>query len=120
MVPRQHAGRAGCDPRTTVVAPNRTLAAAVPTPSRPKIYTIASDRPFLTTLAAGLVEMSGDDPLRLMRVRVLLPTRRAVRALREAFLRVTTAGEGGGPLLLPRMQPIGDLDSDELALSAGV
>ena len=48
---------------------------------------------------------------------VLLPTRRAARALREAFLRLTGEGsDAGAPLLLPRMRPIGDLDADELAL----
>jgi ATP-dependent helicase/nuclease subunit B len=83
-------------------------------PPASHIYTIAADRPFLATLARGLVDLAGDDPLALSRMTVLLPTRRAVRALRDAFLRLT--GEGGGPgrpLLLPRMRPLGDLDGDE-------
>ena len=64
--------------------------------------------------------MAGGDPLLLPRMTVLLPTRRAVRSLREAFLRVAPDGrEAGTPLLLPRMRPIGDLDSDELSLSDG-
>ena len=83
---------------------------------RPHIYTIAADQPFLATLAEGLVALAGGDPLRLPRMTVLLPTRRAVRSLREAFLRLTgEGGDPGAPLLLPRMQPIGDLDSDEIA-----
>ena len=54
------------------------------------------------------------------RVTILLPTRRAVRALRDAFLRAAPEGrEAGTPLLLPRMRPIGDLDSDELTLADG-
>ncbi len=82
-----------------------------------RLYTIAPDRPFLTTLAEGLLGGAGPDPLALTRITVLLPTRRAVRALREAFLRVLPDGrEAGTPLLLPRMRPIGDLDSDELSL----
>jgi ATP-dependent helicase/nuclease subunit B len=86
----------------------------------PKVYTIAPERPFLDTLADGLLAMTGGDPLRLPRVTVLLPTRRAVRALREAFLRATVAGRDvGEPLLLPRMRPVGDLDSDELSLAGG-
>ena len=60
---------------------------------QPKVYTIAPERPFLATLAGGLLEMTGGDPLRLPRVTVLLPTRRAVRALREAFLRATRQGQ---------------------------
>src|SRR5262245_19437929 len=64
--------------------------------------------------------MTGGDPLRLPRVTVLLPTRRAVRALREAFLRATAQGrEPGAPLLLPRMRAVGVLDSDELRLADG-
>ena len=81
---------------------------------RPQIYTIAADRPFLATLARGLVALAGGDPLRLPRMTVLLPTRRAARSLREAFLRLTGEGsDPGAPLLLPRMRPIGDLDTDE-------
>ncbi len=81
---------------------------------RPQIYTIAADRPFLATLAKGLVSLAGGDPLRLPRMTVLLPTRRAARSLREAFLRLTGEGsDPGAPLLLPRMRPIGDLDVDE-------
>ncbi len=87
---------------------------------QPKVYTIAAHRPFLATLAAGLLAMAGADPLQLARFTVLLPTRRAVRSLRDAFLRVAPDGEVvGTPLLLPRMRPIGDLASDELALSDG-
>jgi ATP-dependent helicase/nuclease subunit B len=87
---------------------------------QPKVYTIAARRPFLATLAAGLLGMAGADPLQLPRITVLLPTRRAVRSLREAFLRVAPDGKvAGTPLLLPRMRPIGDLDSDELSLSDG-
>ncbi len=86
----------------------------------PKVYAIAPERPFLATLAGGLLGMTGGDPLRLTRVTVLLPTRRAVRALRDAFLRASPAGrEAGKPLLLPRLRPIGDLDSDELSLAGG-
>ena len=87
---------------------------------QPKVYTIAAHRPFLATLAAGLLGMAGADPLQLPRITVLLPTRRAVRSLRDAFLRVTPDGKVvGTPLLLPRMRAIGDLDSDELSLSDG-
>ena len=87
---------------------------------QPKVYTIAAHRPFLATLAAGLLGMAGADPLVLTRITVLLPTRRAVRSLRDAFLRVAPDGKvAGTPLLLPRTRPIGDLASDELSLSDG-
>src|ERR1700748_3087112 len=81
---------------------------------RPNIYTISPDLPFLGTLAQGLVTLAAGQPLRLPRMTVLLPTRRAVRSLREAFLRLTGEGsDPGAPLLLPRMRPVGDLDADE-------
>src|SRR5579875_3924908 len=48
---------------------------------RPRLYTIPADRPFLATLAAGLLRMTGEDPLLLARAVVLLPTRRAARSL---------------------------------------
>src|SRR3954463_11223150 len=82
----------------------------------PNVYTIAPDRPFLDTLARGLVALAGDDPLLLPRMIVLLPTRRAARSLREAVLRLTADGEDPAPLLLPRLRPIGNLDDDEIGI----
>jgi ATP-dependent helicase/nuclease subunit B len=78
----------------------------------PAIYTIPAEQPFLDTLVAGLMRRAGKAPLALAGMTVLLPTRRAARSLREAFLR---AGEGAA-MLLPRMLPVGDLDPEELAL----
>jgi ATP-dependent helicase/nuclease subunit B len=77
-----------------------------------RFYTIAPEEPFLDTLAAGLLVEAAGDPLTLARQTVLLPTRRAVRAAGEAFLRASN----GKPLLLPRLTPVGDLDPDELML----
>jgi len=81
----------------------------------PNVFTIAPDRPFLDTLARGLMAFAGDDPLLLPRMTVLLPTQRAARSLREAFLRLTS-GVDTAPLLLPRLRPIGGLDNDELGV----
>lgn len=75
----------------------------------PSLYTIPSGIPFLDTLAGGLMERSNGDPATLAHMLVLLPTRRACRALRESFLRHSE----GRPLLLPRMQPLGDIDAGE-------
>jgi ATP-dependent helicase/nuclease subunit B len=88
---------------------------------RPRLYAIAPGVPFLATLAQGLLASAGGDPLLLPRMTVLLPTRRAARSLRDAFLRVSPDGKAPGtPLLLPRMRPIGDLDSDELSLAESI
>ena len=75
-----------------------------------RIATIPPDRCFVTTLAQGLWDRVQGDPLQLAGMVVFLPTRRACRHLREAFLRVT----GARAALLPRMQPLGDVDEIDL------
>ena len=80
---------------------------------RPSVFTIAPEAAFADALAAGLIDRTGGDRLALARAHVLLPSRRAVRALTEAFVR---SAEGG--LLLPRMTPLGDIDVDAKALIA--
>lgn len=75
-----------------------------------RIATISPDRCFVTSLAEGLWERAAGDPLALSRMQLFLPTRRSCRALRDAFLRAT----GARAALLPRMQPLGDVDEVEL------
>jgi ATP-dependent helicase/nuclease subunit B len=79
-----------------------------------KVFSIDPGRSFVDALAAGILAETGDDAAALARVTVLLPTRRACRALREAFLRRS----GGRPLLLPTLTPLGDVDEDEILLGA--
>lgn len=76
----------------------------------PSVYTVPARLSFVDALAAGLMARHGDDPAVLADVRVLLPTRRAARALADAFLRLTD----GRPTLLPQMTPIGDVDEDAI------
>ncbi len=60
-------------------------------------------------LAFGLIaQAQGGDDLALARSLVVLPNRRAIRALTDAFVRLSQ----GRALLLPRMAPIGDLEAD--------
>ena len=77
-------------------------------PRSPAVFTIPSHRSFADALAAGLVARFGKDPLALARGRILLPNNRAVRAVTEAFVRVSGTG-----LLLPRLIPVGDPELDE-------
>lgn len=77
--------------------------------SRAALFTIPAWRPFADDLAAGLLARF-PEPLDLARLILLLPTRRSIRALTEAFLRESD----GAALLLPRMVPAGDLDLDEM------
>jgi len=72
------------------------------------VFSIGIDRRFADELAAGVLAEYGRDPLKLADILILLPTRRSVRSLREAFLRASD----GKPTLLPRMAPLGDLDDD--------
>jgi ATP-dependent helicase/nuclease subunit B len=78
----------------------------------PNVFTIPAGQPFVDALAAGLLARAGSGGAELADTTVLLPTRRALRSLREAFLRQS----GGAPLLLPRMMPLGDIDEDALAI----
>ncbi|MFN8721788.1 MAG: double-strand break repair protein AddB [Rhodospirillales bacterium] len=82
----------------------------------PGVWSIPPGRAFTDALADGLSALAGDDPLALAAVTVLLPSRRAGRALRDAFLRRSD----GRPLLLPRMLPLGEADADELRIVGGV
>ncbi|MCB9959323.1 MAG: double-strand break repair protein AddB [Rhodospirillaceae bacterium] len=77
------------------------------TASAPRIFTVPAGRPLADAVAAEvlgprLAAVAAD------RLLLLLPTRRACLAMREALLRQS----GGRPLLAPRILPIGDLDPD--------
>lgn len=81
----------------------------------PSVFTIAADAPFLDTLArhvlAGRFTSDHDcsaDPLALSRHTILLPTRRACRAMTEAFLKISD----GNALLLPHIRPISETDEN--------
>ncbi len=90
------------------------MSVPAPPARRARVFTIPPGVRFVDALASGLWEEAGRDPLTLARARVLLPTRRASRALGEAFLRL----RGGAPILMPLLVAIGDVDDDELALGA--
>ncbi len=79
------------------------------------LFTIATERRFADELARVVLAEHGGDPLALADVLILLPTRRSVRALREAFLRAAD----GKPTILPRMAPLGDVDDGEWEIASG-
>ena len=83
----------------------------------PTVYTVPPNEPFVDALAGGIlsgraVPLDPGDPLALSRLTILLPTRRACRALGLAFLRAAP----GPALLLPRIRPLGDIDEDEASI----
>lgn len=76
------------------------------------IYTIPAGYSFVDVFAKGVLELANGDSAALSRMQILLPTRRACRSLRDAFLKLSN----GRPTLLPRMHPLGDVDEDELSM----
>lgn len=76
-----------------------------------RVFTMAPYRPFLIDLARALLSKYADQPTDLAQVMVFLPTRRAARALGEAFL--TVAGAAPAATLLPRIRTLGDLGDDD-------
>ena len=92
-----------------------------PEPAGNNVFTVPPGQPFLATLAravlAGDLPRAGGAPpteLELSAITILLPTRRAARALAEGFL----AASGGRALLLPQIKPIAQGDEDLSLLSA--
>jgi ATP-dependent helicase/nuclease subunit B len=82
----------------------------------PRWFTIPAHRPFVRDLAAGLIDAFGPArPEALSDAVVLTPTRRAARALAEAFVDVG----GGKALLLPQIRALGDLDEGEPPFEPG-
>ena len=81
----------------------------------PHVYSIAAHRGFADALVAGLIPRYHEDQFGLARLTLLLPSRRTVRTVTEAFVRASGAGADDGQrgLLLPRMVVVGDLDLDE-------
>ncbi len=82
--------------------------------SAPAVFSIPPRLAFVDALASGILDRAGEDPLALARTVILLPTRRACRALADAFLRHSL----GAASILPQMRPIGDVDEDEMVLEA--
>jgi ATP-dependent helicase/nuclease subunit B len=74
---------------------------------RADVFSIPAGNPFARALALGLIARAGDDPLALPEMTIFVPTRRATRALREAFAKCL-----GGAALLPMIRALGDSDED--------
>lgn len=80
-------------------------------PALNTVFNLPANRPFLPDLAQGLIERFGTT---LADTLVLMPSRRACLALRDAFL--THCGDGA--MLLPRMQPVADTGSGDLPVDS--
>jgi ATP-dependent helicase/nuclease subunit B len=83
-----------------------------------RVFTIPASAPFLPTLIDALTSGKlglplARDPLALASATLYLPTRRACRLARDAFL----ARLKDDAAVLPRIVPIGDIDEDEIAFA---
>ena len=84
----------------------------------PRVFTIPASAPFLPTLIEALIGgklgfAAAPDPLALAAATLYLPTRRACRLARDAFLDVLKDDAA----ILPRIVAIGDIDEDEIAFA---
>lgn len=90
--------------------------------SAPSIFTVPAGAPFLDALASAILSgnlpIAGGKPpsaIELPNITLLMPTRRATRALQEAFLR---AGSGRA-MLLPKITAIAE-GQEDLTLLSGI
>ena len=88
--------------------------------AKPNVFTIPASAPFLRVLIGALRDgklvpgfPASDDPLELSKATLFLPTRRACRLARDAFLDELK----GDAAILPRIVALGDLDEDEIAFA---
>ena len=88
---------------------------------RPNVFSVPVGTPFLpalveATLSGDLLPGGAPDsgPLALADITIFVPTRRAARTLRAAFLDAL----GGGSAILPRIRPLGEFEDDAGAFDA--
>ena len=85
-----------------------------------RVFTVPISVPFLRTVVAALLDgrlvegfEARKQPARLADATLYLPTRRAMRVVREIFLEEMKADA----VVLPRIVALGDIDEDELAFA---
>lgn len=79
----------------------------------PRVFTIPASTSFVDALADGLLAEAAGDAAALADMEILVPTRRSVGSLRQAFLRRSD----GAALLLPKIEPVGDAMEEDLAFT---
>lgn len=80
--------------------------------SSASVFNIPPDKPFAKHFCQTILDEYHGREEDLASLLILLPTRRACRTVRETFLRLSA----GKPMILPRMQPLGEVDEEELAI----
>ena len=100
---------------------NKQAKVAHAGPKAGNLFTIPQTSSFLDVLAGAIIKgalpspgKGAPSPLELTGYTLLVPSRRAVRAMRDAFFRV-----GGSPaMLLPQIRALGDVDETQAVLTA--
>lgn len=77
-----------------------------------KIFSIAPHQHFAQAVARELLHESAGDFSKLAQLLILVPTRRSARALETAFQAISP----NQTILLPKIQPVGDIEEEELAI----
>lgn len=70
------------------------------------IYGLSFSEDLVNALASDLLKKHQGNPMEMARTNIILPTKRACLALKQAFTRLT----GKGNLLLPKLMPLYELD----------
>lgn len=76
----------------------------------PHLFAVAPGRPFFQDVVAAILADHGDQPERLADLKMFVPSRRAVRSLKEAFAKLYP----GGAVLLPKITAVADLSEDDI------
>lgn len=74
------------------------------------LFTIGAGRSFLTALAAGLLKKTEQAPHLLADYLILLPNRRACRALGDEFFKLSPSNVQ----ILPKIRPLGEIEEDPI------
>jgi ATP-dependent helicase/nuclease subunit B len=81
----------------------------------PCVFNIPLGLSFVDCLAKNVLKHAPKSTFSLIDTTILLPNRRSVRALKEAFLRLSD----GTPMVLPSIKAIGDVEGEDIALMGG-
>lgn len=80
---------------------------------KPSVYNIPAGQNFARLMVRYFLDETQETPEKLGEITILLPTRRACRSFQDMFLQESA----GKPILLPKLQPFGDVDEQDLSLS---
>ena len=81
---------------------------------KPRVYNVPAGQLFADTVAQGILHRFTKEPLDLSDITILVPNRRAILTIRNAFLRAT----GGKPILPPKIRAVGDVEEVSLGFQS--